>query len=315
MSTADTLQRTQPDVIGHRSTGGQSIVYLFVFGPVVALLLAIGLAIAGNGISWLDFGLAAFMYLVSVHGVTIGYHRLFTHKSFKARRPLKIGLAVTGSLAVEGSVIEWVAAHRKHHQFADAEGDPHSPWRFGTSAGAVAKGLWWAQCGWLFDRRQEPLVDRYAPDLKADPDISKLTKYFGLLIAASIAFPPLFAFAVTGGDWMAGLTALLWASLVRMLLVHHVTWSTNSICHMFGDRPFRSRDRATNFWPLALLTMGESWHNLHHADPTSARMGVDRGQIDSSARIIWIFEKFGWAHDVHWPSRERLNSKRVDAGS
>lgn len=297
--------------VERRSNVAQAVVYLFVIGPVVALIAAIVLAILGNGITWLDFGLAAFMYIVSVHGTTIGFHRYFTHKSFKANRPLKIALAVTGSLAVEGSVTEWVAQHRKHHQFADAEGDPHSPWRFGTSPMAVLKGLWWAQCGWLFDRRVADIVPKYAPDLQADKDIQKVTKHFGWIIAFSIAFPPLFAFAVTGGNWMAGLTALLWASFVRMLLVHHVTWSTNSICHMFGDRPFKSRDKATNFWPLALLTMGEAWHNLHHADPTSARMGVDRFQIDSSARLIWVFEKFGWATDVRWPSKARLDSKRA----
>lgn len=311
MTSVQTAPAATATEFERRPLWGQIVVYIFIIGPILGLLFGIGLAIAGHGITWLDVGLAVVMYAISGHGITAGYHRLFTHGAFKANRPLKIGLAVAGSYAVEGSVIQWVADHRKHHKYADQPGDPHSPWRYGTSTKDIAKGLWWAHCGWLFDRDTEPNMDKYAPDLQADPDLVKINSWFPAFVLGSFFIPPIIAFAVTGGSWWAALTALVWASVVRILLLHHVTWSTNSICHMFGERPFKSRDKATNFWPLGLISMGESWHNMHHAEPTSPRMGVDRGQVDTGARLIWLFEKFGWATDVRWPKQSRIEAKRI----
>jgi len=181
-----------------RPMAEQVLLYGFVVGPFLALLVGIGLAVAGHGISLLDAVLAVVFYAVSGLGVTVGYHRLLTHGSFKARRPLRVALAIGGSMSVEGDVVQWVADHRRHHQFSDKDGDPHSPWRFGTSPRAVLKGLWWAHTGWLFDREQSSKA-RYAPDLLADKDIAVVHRLFPLWVTVSVLAPPLIAFAVTGG--------------------------------------------------------------------------------------------------------------------
>ena len=214
-------------------------------------------------------------------------------------------LAVAGSLAIEGPVIRWVADHRRHHAFSDKEGDPHSPWRYGNDTKALAKGLWHAHIGWLFDIEQTN-QERFAPDLLADPDIVKVNSKFLQLTAVTMLLPPLVGFIWSGFTWQGALTAFFWGSLVRVAALHHTTWSINSICHTVGERPFKSRDKSGNVWWLAVLSMGESWHNLHHADPTAARHGVLRGQVDSSARIIWVMEKLHMVDNVRWPSRERL---------
>jgi stearoyl-CoA desaturase (Delta-9 desaturase) len=241
---------------------------------------------------------------VSGLGVTVGFHRLFTHGSFKAARPLRVALAVAGSFALQGSVVSWVADHRRHHAFSDKEGDPHSPWLFGTGPGAVARGFWHSHMGWLLGRDRTNAA-RFAPDLLADADIAAVDRRFVLLTVTSLGLPALIGGLVSWSLWGA-LTAFFWAGLVRVALLHHVTWSINSICHMIGTRPYAARDRSANVWWLAVLSFGESWHNLHHADPTCARHGVRRGQIDISARLVWLFEKFGWAHSVRWPTTRRL---------
>jgi len=174
----------------------------------------------------------------------------------------------------------------------------------------LTKGLYWAHTGWLFQREQA-VKGMYAPDLLADRDLVLIHRLFPLWVALSVLGPPAIAFAITGSLAAAG-SALLWASAVRIFLLHHVTFAINSVCHVAGRRPFRTRDKSTNFWPLALLSMGESWHNLHHADPTCARHGVQRGQIDSSARLIRWFELAGWARDVRWPKEARLAARRND---
>jgi stearoyl-CoA desaturase (delta-9 desaturase) len=286
----------------------QLALLLFIALPFVALVAAVPLAFLWGGVSWLDLGLMVAMYFVGCHGITIGFHRYFTHGSFKAKRPLRIALAVMGSLAVEGPLVRWVADHRKHHKFSDADGDPHSPWRFGETLPALMKGLWWAHIGWLFDEEQTS-QHKYAPDLIGDPAIRAVSRQFALWTVVSLTLPPLVGGLVTM-SWWGAFTAFFWGSLVRVALLHHVTWSINSICHAVGKRPFKSRDRSGNVWWLAVLSCGESWHNLHHADPTSARHGVLKGQVDSSARLIRWFERFGWASDVRWPSATRIESRR-----
>jgi stearoyl-CoA desaturase (delta-9 desaturase) len=278
-------------------------VYLFVILPFLALIAAVPVA-WGWGLSWVDVGLAVGWYVVTILGTTAGYHRYFTHGSYKAKRPLRIALAVAGSLAVQGPIMHWVADHRRHHAFADKEGDPHSPWLFGTSPAALARGFWHAHLGWVLDREQTN-QDRFIPDLLADRDIRIVHRLFGPLTIVTLLAPALMGGLITW-SWQGALTAFFWASLVRITFLHHVTWSVNSVCHMVGVRPFAARDKATNFWPLAVLSMGEAWHNLHHADPKQARHGVQRGQIDITARVIWLFEKCGWAYDVNWPTPERL---------
>ncbi len=278
--------------------------------PFLAVLAAVPLA-WGGWLGWRDVVIAVAMYFLTGHGITAGFHRLFTHKAFRPNRPVKIALAIAGSMAIEGPVVRWVADHRKHHKFSDRDGDPHSPWRYGRSVPALLKGMLWAHMGWMFDGEQTP-ARQYAPDLLKDRDIVRISKTFALWAFLSLALP-----AVVGGlwsmSWQGAATAFFWGSLVRVSLLHHVTWSINSICHTIGDKPFRSRDESGNVWWLAIPSMGESWHNLHHADPTCARHGVLRGQIDTSARLIWILEKCGWVTHVRWPVQERLAAKRVAA--
>ncbi|WP_103339196.1 acyl-CoA desaturase [Amycolatopsis sp. CA-126428] len=275
----------------------------FLLVPFLALAVAVPV-FWGWGVSWLDLTIGGAFFVVSTLGVTVGYHRYFTHGSFRAKRALRIALAVAGGLAAQGPVIGWVADHRRHHAFSDREGDPHSPWLFGTSPVALARGFWHAHMGWLFGR-DKTNVERFAPDLAADRDLRVVDRLFPLWVVVSLLLPPLLGGLITL-SWWGALTAFLWAGLARISFQHHVTWSVNSICHMIGERPFTSRDRSANFWPLAILSMGESWHNTHHADPTSARHGAQRGQIDISARVIWVFEKLGWAWNVRWPTAKRL---------
>jgi len=283
------------------------MVGVFVVVPLLALVAAIPVA-WGWGLGWRDVGIALVFYVITGLGITAGYHRHFTHSSFKARRGLRVGLALAGSLAIQGPVIRWVADHRRHHAFSDADGDPHSPWRFGNDAKALARGLLHAHVMWLFDIERTN-QERFTPDLLADEDIVKVSRSFPAIVAVSMLLPALAGFLLGGFTWQAAVTAFFWASLVRVSLLHHVTWSINSICHTIGEHPFKTRDHAGNVWWLAVASFGESWHNLHHADPTAARHGVLKGQLDSTARLIWIFEKFGWAHTVRWPSPERIQSK------
>jgi stearoyl-CoA desaturase (delta-9 desaturase) len=300
----DATRTSEPATATERKKRGENVALgLFIGIPFLALVAAVPVA-WGWGLTWRDVVLAVLMYAVTGHGITVGFHRHFTHGSFRANRGLKIALAVAGSMAIEGPVLRWVADHRRHHAFSDREGDPHSPWRYGETVPALVKGLFYAHMGWLFDVEQTN-PRRYAPDLLKDRDVQRISAAFLPLVAASLLLPALLG-GLLSWSWQGALTAFFWASLVRVALLHHVTWSINSICHTLGERPFRSRDRSGNVWWLALLSMGESWHNLHHADPTSARHGVLRGQIDISARVIWLFEKLGWAWNVRWPTPQRL---------
>jgi stearoyl-CoA desaturase (delta-9 desaturase) len=292
-----------PLVEGRKTATEQALVVAFMVVPLLALAAAVPLA-WGWGLTWLDVGLAVVFYFLTGLGVTVGFHRHFTHGSFKAKRPLRVALAVIGSTAFQGGVIGWVADHRRHHAFSDKEGDPHSPWLFGTSPAAMIRGFWHSHMGWILGRDRTN-ARRFAPDLLADRDIVAVDRLFLPLTLASLLVPALIG-GLVSASWWGALTALFWAGLVRVAVLHHVTWSINSICHMVGDRPFAARDRSANVWWLAVASFGESWHNLHHADPTCARHGVKRGQVDISARIIWLFERLGWAHSVRWPTTRRL---------
>jgi stearoyl-CoA desaturase (delta-9 desaturase) len=310
--TAQALKEAQPAgkpvLAGKKSYVEQTALYFMVIVPFSCLLAAVPL-LWGWGIGWTDVVLASVCYVISGTGITVGFHRYFTHGSFKANRALKIYLAIAGSLAIEGPVIRWVADHRRHHAFSDREGDPHSPWRFGETLSGLVKGFWFAHVGWLFDM-DHTNQEKFAPDLLADQDLVTIDKKFPSIVLFTMFAPPVLGGLITW-SWMGAVTAFFWASLVRIALLHHVTWSINSICHLIGDRPYASRDKSANFWPLAVLSFGESWHNSHHADPTCARHGVDRFQIDSSARMIWLFEKFGWATDVRWPKRDRFDKLAI----
>jgi stearoyl-CoA desaturase (delta-9 desaturase) len=288
----------------------QATLALFIMVPLLAVAAAVPV-MWGWGLSWRDVVIAGVWYLVTGFGITVGYHRYFTHASFRAKRPLRIALGIMGSLAVEGPLVRWVSDHRKHHQHSDKAEDPHSPWAYGGGLVGLTRGLYHAHVGWLFDEEQTP-QQKYAPDLLADPDIVKVSRHFPTWVAVSTLVPPLIG-GLWSWSWQGALSAFFWASLIRIAVLHHVTWSINSICHVVGRRPFRSRDKSGNVWWLSLLSFGESWHNLHHAEPTSARHGVLRGQIDTSARLIWIFEKLGWASHVRWPDPARLAARRIGA--
>ncbi|WP_020525896.1 acyl-CoA desaturase [Catelliglobosispora koreensis] len=315
LPSTDTGQTTErgpkPLTEGKQPLGILIALWSFVVLPLIAVVVAIPVA-WGGWLTWTDVALFLPLYFVSGLGITVGFHRYLTHSSFKATRWLRVTMAVAGSLAIQGSPTQWVADHRRHHQYSDLEGDPHSPWRFGATFWGLAKGLFHAHVGWLFHRELSNR-ERFAPDLMADKDIQKVDKLFPVLVVLSALSPAIIGGLVTM-SWKGALTGFFWAGLVRIGLLHHVTWSINSICHVYGERPFEMRegDKATNFWPLAILSFGESWHNLHHSDPTCARHGVMRGQIDMSARLIWIFEKFGWASNVKWPRQERLQAKLVN---
>ncbi|HET9256872.1 MAG TPA: acyl-CoA desaturase [Pseudonocardiaceae bacterium] len=298
----------KPLIAGRISLGEHILVNIFVIGPMLALLAAVPLA-WGWGLSWLDVGLAVGFYLFSGLGVAVGFHRHFTHRAFKAKRGLRRGLAIAGSMALQGDVITWVADHRRHHAFADREGDPHSPWLFGTTPAALVKGFWHAHTGWLFGRDRTNAA-RFAPDLLAEGDIAWISRQFPLWTVVSLLTPAVLGGVISMSFW-GTLTAFFWAGLVRVAVLHQVTFSINSICHMIGQRPFATRDRSANLWPLAILSLGESWHNLHHADPTCARHGVGRGQVDIAARVIWALEKLGWAREVRWPTFNRLARLRA----
>jgi stearoyl-CoA desaturase (delta-9 desaturase) len=298
---------------GHAGTVGgpaQIAVTAVVAGlPLAGLAVAIWL-LWGHGVGVADLLLMTGLYLITGLGLTVGFHRCFTHRSFRAAPAFRTALAVAGSMGSEGSVISWVATHRRHHAFTDRPGDPHSPYRYGTSIGGLTRGLFHAHFGWMFTDDPTP-ASRYAPDLTVDRAMRAVSASFPALCVASLAIPFGLGWAI-GGSLQAAVGALIWAGLVRICLLQHVTWSVNSLCHLLGSRPFRTRqfDRATNLWPLALLSFGESWHNMHHSDPSCARHGVGPGQIDVAAAVIREFERLGWATDVRWPTPGRLNSHR-----
>jgi stearoyl-CoA desaturase (Delta-9 desaturase) len=308
-TTAEAIESLGTLGADRQSRKEQVALALFIGIPFLAIAAAVPMA-WGGWLGWTDVAIAVVMYAITGHGITVGFHRFFTHKSFKPNRPLKIALAIAGSMAIQGPVIRWVADHRKHHKFSDRDGDPHSPWRYGQTIPALTKGFLHAHMMWLFDPEQTP-QRKYAPDLLKDRDIVRVSRAFPLLVAISLLLPALLGGLLTM-SWAGALTAFFWASLVRVGLLHHVTWSINSICHTVGEQPFKSRDKSGNVWWLAIPSMGESWHNLHHADPTCARHGVLPGQVDTSARTIWAFEKLGWVHSVRWPVKERLEAKRTD---
>jgi stearoyl-CoA desaturase (Delta-9 desaturase) len=291
-----------------KGTFEKVLVGVFVAIPMLALIAAIPLA-WGWGLGWHDVIIAVAFYVITGLGISMGFHRYFTHLSFKAKPGLRIALAIAGSLALENPILEWVADHRRHHKYSDRDGDPHSPWRFGDDWKALIKGLAWAHAGWLFDGNRTS-QEKFCPDLLADKKIVRISALFPVLTTVSLLAPALIG-GLWAWSWQGAVTAFFWATLVRIAFLHHVTWSINSICHTFGKEEFEARDKSRNVTWLAILSFGESWHNLHHADPTCARHGALRGQIDIAARLIWFCEKLGWAYDVRWPDETRLSGKKT----
>jgi stearoyl-CoA desaturase (delta-9 desaturase) len=275
-------------------------------GLIVAIVLLWGIAF-----NWLYLALLVGMYLATGFGITVGYHRLFTHRSFKTSRTVEAILAALGSMAVEGPVIQWAAVHRSHHQHSDEHDDPHSPHLHGSGLWSIIRGFWHAHMGWLFQPDPRGLA-RYVADLRKDRLIRWMSRLFPVWVLLGLLFPAALCGLITG-TWTGALLGFLWGGLVRIFLVHHVTWSINSVCHIWGTRPFRSHDESRNNFIFGLLGFGEGWHNNHHAFPASARHGLRWWEIDMSYMIIRGMAMLHLASDVRVPSRERLAAKRIEA--
>jgi stearoyl-CoA desaturase (delta-9 desaturase) len=279
--------------------------------PPIGLIAAIVL-LWNRAIGPLELGLMVGLYVLTCLGVTLGFHRLFTHRAFETSRPFRAVVAVIGSMAVQGSVIKWVADHRKHHAFTDQDGDPHSPHLSGPGFAGAVRGLWHAHMGWLFESVGTADENRFAPDLVKDRALRVIDKLFGLWVALSFAIPFAIGWIIGGGVGTA-LTAVLWGGLVRVFLLHHVTWSINSVCHFFGRRRFDVKDESRNVFWLAPFSMGEAWHHNHHAFPTSAFHGLRLSEklADPTGLLIALFEKLGLVWNVVKISPERQAAKAL----
>jgi stearoyl-CoA desaturase (delta-9 desaturase) len=304
------IQPESPNIrartLGHNLFVARVVNLGLVLIPFAALVVAITL-LWGVALSWPHLAVFGGMYLLTVLGITVGYHRYFTHRSFKTSKPIAALLAFLGSMAVEGPLMNWVADHRRHHQHSDEEGDPHSPQTHGSGMWGMLKGMWHAHMGWLFGAPPTGR-DRYIGDLRKSRMIRWMSNLFPLWVVVGLAIP-----AVLGGlltmSWLGVLLGFIWGGLVRVFFVHHVTWSVNSICHLWGTRPFKSRDESCNNAVFGVLALGEGWHNNHHAFPTSARHGLRWWEVDASYMVIWAMSKVGLAWDVRVPSPARIAAK------
>jgi stearoyl-CoA desaturase (delta-9 desaturase) len=263
----------------------------------------------GGWIGGSDVAVFAIMYALGGFGVTVGFHRMLTHRAFATHRVTRHVFAVLGSLAVQGPVIDWVADHRKHHAHTDQEGDPHSPHvGHGDGVRGALRGLWHAHTGWLLSTHGQARAHKYARELVEDRGMRRINRRFPLLVAASLALPAALGLAFTGSP-RGALTGLIWGGFARIFLQHHITWSVNSVCHFFGRRRFTVEDRSTNVFWLALPSLGESWHHNHHAFPRSAAHGLRWYELDASAALIALMRRLGLAWDVVRIAPERQEQK------
>jgi stearoyl-CoA desaturase (Delta-9 desaturase) len=277
--------------------------------PFVAFVAAIVL-LWNQYVGWADLAVLAIMYLVAGLGVTVGYHRMLTHRSFQTYKPVEYLFAVLGSMAVQGPVIAWVADHRKHHAHTDEEGDPHSP-HVGHGDGLLGAlhGLWYAHMGWLFDSHGRAEAKQYARDLVEDRGMRLISRQFLSIVLLGLLIPAALGYLFTGGTLKGALTGLVWGGFVRIFMLHHVTWSINSVCHFFGRRRFDLEDHSTNVFWLALPSFGESWHHNHHAFPRSAVHGLKWWEVDTSAMVIRAMRRMKLAWNVVEISPERQAQK------
>jgi stearoyl-CoA desaturase (Delta-9 desaturase) len=306
------MDRTRSDIQPcANETADRVITGIVTLAPIAALFVA-GWLVWNRVLYPSDLIVLAIMYTLTGLGVTVGFHRLLTHRSFKTRPAVRGAFGILGSAAIEGPVISWVADHRKHHAFSDEEGDPHSPHGHGHGFRGALRGLFHAHVGWIFRHDQRGAHERYARDLVSDPVISWVHRTFVVWALGGLAM----AFALgwlIGGSLTTALTGLLWGGAIRMLLLHHVTYSINSICHVFGRRPYETGDESGNVSWLAIASFGESWHNNHHAFPSSARHGLRRWQLDISAAVIRGLEAAGLAWDVKRPAGPSVAGNRASS--
>ncbi len=277
--------------------------------PFIAFAAAVVL-LWNQAVGPADLAILAAMYVLTAMGITVGFHRLLTHRAFDAPKPVVHTFAILGSMAVQGPVIDWVADHRKHHAHPDQEGDPHSP----HGHGGALKGLLYAHMGWLLQTQGQAKKRQYAKDLLEDAGMRRISKLFPLWIGLGLLIPFAAGLAISG-TLTGGLTALLWGGLVRIFLIHHVTWSINSVCHFFGSRRFETGDHSTNVAWLALPSLGEAWHHNHHAFPRSANHGLRWYQLDPSGWIIALLERVGLARQVVRISPERQARREQEGRS
>jgi stearoyl-CoA desaturase (delta-9 desaturase) len=275
--------------------------------PFLAFLAAVVL-LWDRAVGWTDLGLLAGMYMVTAMGITIGYHRLFTHRSFQTYKPIEYALAVAGSMAVQGPVVFWVADHRKHHAHTDEEGDPHSPH---VGHGSGLRGLWHAHVGWLTTTQGRADRHIYARDMVEDRGMVAISKLFELLVLAGLLIPFGLGWLISG-TLTGALEGLLWGGLVRVFFLHHITWSINSICHFAGSRRFATDDRSTNVFWLALPSLGEAWHHNHHAFPRAAQHGLRWWEVDVTGAVIRAMRRLGLARNVVLIGAERQQAKLAD---
>jgi stearoyl-CoA desaturase (delta-9 desaturase) len=275
--------------------------------PFLAFVTAIVL-LWNTWVDWSDLAVLAIMYVLTGYGVTLGFHRLLTHRSFQTFKSIEYTLAAVGSMAVQGPVMSWVADHRKHHAHTDKEGDPHSPHGHGGGIRGSLAGLWYAHMGWLFDRAGQAAPERYAKDLYEDRGMRVIQNSFPLFVLAGFVLPFGLGWLI-GGTLMDGLTGALWGGAVRIFLLHHVTWSINSVCHFFGTRRFAVDDHSTNVFWLSLLSFGESWHHNHHAFPRSAIHGLRWWEIDPTEWAVRAMKRLKLAWNVIEITPERQRQK------
>ena len=274
-----------------------------VITPFFGLIAAI-ISFWGWGFRWSDLALLLAMYVLTVLGVTVGFHRLFTHRAFETNKAVQFVFAVLGSMAVQGPLLQWVAMHRRHHQHSDHAEDPHSPHHQGDGVWGVVRGLWHAHLGWMFEPKP-PDLQRYVKDLRQSKLLRSVSALFPIWVAVGLVIPTGLGWLLTGtpgGAW----TGFIWGGLVRILFVHHVTWSINSVCHVWGQQPFESHDQSRNNALFGIFGLGEGWHNTHHAFPTSARHGLRWWQIDISYWVIRGLESAGLAWNIKLPSRAAI---------
>ena len=298
---ADPLAELQPlDVAAELAPLAVRLVTFVVITVPFLGLVAAPFFLWGWGFSWTDFGLLVGMYILTALGITVGFHRLFTHRSFETFAWVKVIFAALGSMAIQGSMLRWVAMHRRHHQHSDTPQDPHSPHHRGGGILGLIRGAWHAHIGWFFERDPEDL-DRYVPDLRKSKVLRVASDLFLLWVALGLLLPALLGGLLTM-TWAGVWTGLIWGGLVRIFLVHHVTWSVNSACHLWGRRPYPGADQSRNNLVFGVLALGEGWHNTHHAFPTSARHGLRWWQIDASYWFIQALAACRLAWDMRLPA-------------
>lgn len=296
------------EILPSNSTLQRVATLLAVSVPLLGVIGAAG-CVWGWGFSWPELASLLLMYFATGFGTTVGYHRLFCHRSFETHRAVRCLFSILGAMSVQGSVLKWVAIHRRHHHHSDETGDPHSPHHYGGGMRGVLAGLWHAHVGWMFTADHPDLAD-YVRDLQDDPVARFTSRWFGLWVLIGLLIPTTVGGYWTG-TWTGALLGFVWGGLVRVFLVQHVTWSVNSICHVWGSQSYRSHDESRNNLLCGLLALGEGFHNAHHAFPTSARHGLRWWEIDLSYMVIRIMQLVGLAWRVRVPSTQTVAAKRI----